>query len=126
MELFDLHGKIALVTGATQGLGLAMATGLGKAGATLIANGRSSQDKLDAALEHYRDIGIRINELHRHPCAVVNTAIGVQFGVDALGMEQGLGPAGQDRFTRRWIGDVIEFGFEAKKIMDRLRPIHTT
>jgi len=58
MKLFDLHGKIALVTGATQGLGLAMATGLGKAGATLVVNGRSSQDKLDAALEYYRDLGI--------------------------------------------------------------------
>ena len=49
MDLFDLKGRVALVTGATHGLGMAMATGLGKAGATLVINGHSSQEKLDAA-----------------------------------------------------------------------------
>ena len=58
MKLFDMSGKIALVTGATHGLGMAMATGLGQAGATLVINGHSSQAKLDAALEHYRGLGI--------------------------------------------------------------------
>ena len=37
MDLFDLRGKIALVTGGTHGLGMAMAKGLGDAGATIIA-----------------------------------------------------------------------------------------
>ncbi|MDO3386227.1 gluconate 5-dehydrogenase [Gilvimarinus sp. SDUM040013] len=57
-ELFSLEGKVALVTGATHGLGMAMAMGLGKAGATLVINGHSSQEKVDAALKEYRDAGI--------------------------------------------------------------------
>ncbi|GBL05960.1 gluconate 5-dehydrogenase [Glaciecola sp. KUL10] len=39
-SLFDLHGKVALVTGGYKGLGLAMATGLGEAGAKILLNGR--------------------------------------------------------------------------------------
>lgn len=56
--LFDLTGTRALVTGATHGLGMAMARGLGRAGATLVVNGRSSQDKLDRAVESYREEGL--------------------------------------------------------------------
>ena len=47
----------ALVTGATGGLGMAMAKGLGSAGATLLINGRSSQEKMDRALAVYRAEG---------------------------------------------------------------------
>ena len=49
-SLFDLTGKVALVTGATHGLGMAMAKGIGKAGATVIINGNSSQEKIDNAV----------------------------------------------------------------------------
>ena len=59
MDLFELTGRVALVTGATHGLGMAMATGLGKAGATLVINGHSSQEKLDAAIETYDSQGLR-------------------------------------------------------------------
>lgn len=55
--LFDLTGKVALVTGATHGLGMAMAEGLASAGATLVINGHSSQDKIDTAVKHYQDKG---------------------------------------------------------------------
>lgn len=37
---FDLHGRVALVTGAGRGLGLAMAQALAQAGATVWLNGR--------------------------------------------------------------------------------------
>jgi len=56
--LFDLNGKVALVTGATHGLGMAMAMGLGEAGATLVVNGHSSDEKIAAAVEQYRARGI--------------------------------------------------------------------
>lgn len=39
-DLFDLSGRIALVTGAHRGLGLAIARGLASAGAQVIVNGR--------------------------------------------------------------------------------------
>ena len=45
---FDLSGKLALVTGSSQGIGLAIAQGLGEAGARIIINGRDTK-KLDAA-----------------------------------------------------------------------------
>lgn len=57
-KLFDLTGKIALITGATHGLGMAMAKGLGSAGATLVVNGASSQEKLNNAVAEYRSSGL--------------------------------------------------------------------
>jgi gluconate 5-dehydrogenase len=57
-SLFDLKGKVAVVTGATHGLGLAMAKGLGLAGATVIINGNSSQEKIDRAVAELTSLGI--------------------------------------------------------------------
>jgi gluconate 5-dehydrogenase len=57
--LFDLTGKRALVTGATHGLGMSMARGLASAGATLIINGHSSQEKIDAAVKEYKKDGYK-------------------------------------------------------------------
>jgi gluconate 5-dehydrogenase len=57
-SLFDLTGRIALVTGSSQGIGLALARGLGQAGATLVLNGRD-ETKLAAAAERLRGEGLR-------------------------------------------------------------------
>lgn len=46
--MFDLTGKRALVTGSSQGIGLALATGLAAAGAEVVLNGRDI-DRLAAA-----------------------------------------------------------------------------
>lgn len=45
----DLTGKLAIVTGSTEGIGFAIAKGLADAGATVVVNGRS-QAKVDAAV----------------------------------------------------------------------------
>jgi gluconate 5-dehydrogenase len=42
-DLFSLEGKVAVVTGASRGIGFALADGLAAAGATVIAIARSSQ-----------------------------------------------------------------------------------
>lgn len=57
LSLFDLTGKIALITGATHGLGMSMATGLAKAGAQIIIND-ICQEKLDSAIKEYASNGI--------------------------------------------------------------------
>lgn len=48
LELFNLKNRLALVTGSSQGIGLAVAEGLASAGARVVLNGRDGQ-KLEAA-----------------------------------------------------------------------------
>ncbi len=57
--LFDLTGRTALVTGASQGLGLAMARGLAQAGAAVVLNGRDA-GRLEAAAAVLRAEGARV------------------------------------------------------------------
>ena len=48
-SLFDLSGRVALVTGAYRGLGFSIARGLAHAGATVILNGRKPDELAKAA-----------------------------------------------------------------------------
>ncbi|WP_295212868.1 MULTISPECIES: gluconate 5-dehydrogenase [Chryseobacterium] len=57
-SLFDLNGKRALITGATHGLGMAMAEGLAAAGAELLITSTTPL-KLEEALNRYREKGYR-------------------------------------------------------------------
>ncbi len=50
MQIFDLTGRRALVTGSSQGIGMALARGLAQAGASVVLNGRDA-DKLAAAAQ---------------------------------------------------------------------------
>lgn len=58
MNLFDLSGKVALVTGGTHGLGMAMAEGLASAGAELVITS-TTPSKLDEALAYYQSKGYK-------------------------------------------------------------------
>ena len=57
MDSFRLDGKVALVTGASYGIGFALATAFAKAGAKIAFNDRN-QDKLDEGLASYTKEGI--------------------------------------------------------------------
>lgn len=58
MQIFDLQGKRALITGGTHGLGMAMAKGLANAGAEIVINDFSIE-KINHALEQYAAAGIQ-------------------------------------------------------------------
>lgn len=58
-ELFDLSGKVALVTGASHGIGMAVAKHLGKAGAKICVNGTSAE-RLEKAKEEYKKEGLDV------------------------------------------------------------------
>jgi len=58
-ELFDLTGKTALVTGGTHGIGMALATALGQAGARIVVND-IFEDKLTAARKEYAGVGLDV------------------------------------------------------------------
>ncbi|MCH5246212.1 MAG: gluconate 5-dehydrogenase [Muribaculaceae bacterium] len=57
MVNFSLDGKVALVTGAAYGIGLAIATALAEAGAKIVYNA-SRQSTIDRAAEAYKELGI--------------------------------------------------------------------
>jgi NAD(P)-dependent dehydrogenase (short-subunit alcohol dehydrogenase family) len=57
MQLFDLSGRTALVTGGSRGLGLQVAEALGEAGARLVLTARKATE-LATATEHLRGRGI--------------------------------------------------------------------
>ena len=62
-KLFDISGKIAIVTGASVGLGRAMAEGLAEAGATVIVANRNVEEG-KAAADEMRANGL---DAHSHP-----------------------------------------------------------
>ncbi len=55
-SLFSLTGKRALITGSSQGIGLALASGLARAGARIVLNGRDAE-KLEQAAKAQRSKG---------------------------------------------------------------------
>lgn len=58
-NLFDLTGKTALVTGASHGLGMEIAIGLGEAGAKVVFNNHSPAKKMEAE-KIYQMAGLKV------------------------------------------------------------------
>ncbi len=65
---FDLTGKVALVTGASYGIGMAMAKGMAQAGATIVFND-INQELVDKGLAAYKEDGIKA---HGYVCDVTD------------------------------------------------------
>jgi NAD(P)-dependent dehydrogenase (short-subunit alcohol dehydrogenase family) len=59
-KLFDLHGRTALVTGGSSGLGLQIAEALGTQGARVVISARKA-DSLQAAQEHLAALGVDVS-----------------------------------------------------------------
>ena len=82
--LFDLDGHVAVVTGGNKGIGLGMARGLARAGASIAVWSRS-QDQNQAAADELEALGVRALPF---PCDIASEA-SIQEAcaatVDALG-----------------------------------------
>src|SRR5688572_11041910 len=68
MELFDLRGKVAIVTGGNGGLGRGMATGLAGAGADIVIAARNAAKTATAAHQLRGAYGVRVLELQVDVC----------------------------------------------------------
>ncbi|MEG0240235.1 gluconate 5-dehydrogenase [Anaerorhabdus sp.] len=68
MNKFSLEGKVALVTGASSGIGFALAKGLGEAGAKVVFND-INQETVDKGIVEYKKKGI---EAKGYVCDVTN------------------------------------------------------
>src|SRR5665213_2759084 len=64
-DLFDLTGRHTLVTGATRGIGFAVARAVAARGSTVIITGRK-QETLDAAVESLRVTGAAVRGVVCH------------------------------------------------------------
>ncbi|MBN2484353.1 MAG: gluconate 5-dehydrogenase [Bacteroidales bacterium] len=84
-ELFGLNGKVALVTGGTHGIGMAIAIALGKAGAKIAVNDLS-EEKLASAKAEFKKVGIDAYTL----VFDVTNETGVDRGIGEI--EKELGP----------------------------------
>jgi len=83
---FRLDGRLALVTGSSSGIGLALARGLGQAGAALVLNGRDAA-KLALAATALRAQGLTVHEraFDVTDAAAVEAAIaGIEADVGAI------------------------------------------
>ena len=60
MNKFSLTGKVALITGSTQGLGLGVAKALGSAGAKIAINYLNNREKAEGALQVLKENGIHV------------------------------------------------------------------
>ena len=71
MDLFDLSGKVALVTGGARSIGLALGIGLGQAGATVCFNCTSVKSR-EEGLKAYEAAGVKA---HGYVCNVSEEAV---------------------------------------------------
>jgi NAD(P)-dependent dehydrogenase (short-subunit alcohol dehydrogenase family) len=84
MNLFDLGGKVVLVTGGNSGLGLGFAAGLAKAGADVVIWGRNAL-KNEAARAALAPFGGRV----LHQCVDVTDEAAVVAGIEQAVAEMG-------------------------------------
>ena len=70
LQNFSLEGKVALVTGASYGIGFAIATAFSEAGATIVFND-IKQELVDKGIASYAEEGIKA---HGYVCDVTNEA----------------------------------------------------
>jgi glucose 1-dehydrogenase len=84
-SLAGLHGKVALVTGATQGIGLGIAERLARAGADIALNARQADDRSRVARDQVTAAGVRCEVFEADVSVPGRTRRMVAEVVDRLG-----------------------------------------
>ena len=85
IKQFDLSGKVALVTGGSKGLGLAMAAGLASAGAKIMLVNRNAGEGNQAAKDLSADFGVEATSFSADVSDQQQTEAMVKAALDAFG-----------------------------------------
>lgn len=94
LDLFSLQGRVALVAGASRGIGQALAEGLAGAGARVVGLGRSEPSEPAPAAFEYRQCDIRARAAFRAECERAAGPHGLDIYVHAAGIS--IPPSGDD------------------------------
>ncbi len=88
-KLFDLEGKVAVVTGSSKGIGKAIAEALAEYGAKVIVSSRS-QEAVDAVAEEFKAKGYEVTGIACHVGdedqrqALIQKTVALYGGIDIL------------------------------------------
>jgi 2-deoxy-D-gluconate 3-dehydrogenase len=85
MDLFDLHGKVAIVTGGNGGLGRGMAIGLASVGADIVIAARNQEKTAAVATEFRQTYAVRVLELRVDVCQEADVQAMVEQTLHAFG-----------------------------------------
>jgi gluconate 5-dehydrogenase len=125
--LFDLTGKTALVTGSSQGIGLALAKGLAESGASVLLNGRNAERLADASTSMPGSVGLSFDvtdaeavkqavDGYEANCGPIDVLVN-NAGMQLRGPLEAYDPADFDRLMRTNVNSAFYVGQAVAKHM---------